>query len=240
MPAVLADPDLVTTETPEQIRTGGPNGGGPRDSDPDRGGWGGGDDDDNGAEHSASQRAPGAGRLAMQLVLVSISVLFLTIAVVYLLRSRTALQWNPVGVPAFLWVSTALILASSWTLEAARRAFRGLQIRPYARWILITFFLGLGFLLSQVLALRQLIARGIYLRHNPHSSLFYVVTGAHGVHLVGGMLALFYLIVRASLVRGDVGAALEGQYTVMSVATMYWHFLDALWVALFLMLLLWR
>jgi cytochrome c oxidase subunit III len=214
---------------------------GPLDFDPGGGGGGGGGgDDDNEAEHARPQNAPGAGRLAMQLVLVSISVLFITIAIVYFLRSRTPIRWEPVGVPGFLWLSTALILASSWTLEAARRAFARLQVSEYAWWVLITFFLGLGFLISQLLSLRQLIAQGIYLRRNPHSSLFYLVTGAHGLHLLGGMIALFYLIVRASLATGDVRAELGRQRTLMSVSTLYWHFLDALWVALFILLFVWR
>lgn len=238
MPAVLADSEPVLINPPEQVRTGGPNGGGPRDLDPDGGGGGGGDDDDH--EPQRAQPEPGAGRLAMQIVLVSISVLFITIAIVYFWRSRTPMRWQPVGVPGFLWLSTALILASSGALETARRAFIRSQANQYARWVLITFFLGLAFLISQLLALRQLIGQGIYLRHNPHSSLFYVVTGAHGVHLLGGMTALFYLMLRASLATGDIRAQLGRQRTLMSVSTLYWHFLDALWVALFALLFLWR
>jgi cytochrome c oxidase subunit III len=232
MPDVLAEPEPVTIELPEEVRTGGPNGGGPRDFDPDgRGGGGGGDDDDNEAERAGSQQASGAGLLAMQIVLVSITALFITIGVVYFVRARTPIRWMPVGVPGFLWLSTALILASSGSLERARRAFGRGQLKQYARWLLITFFLGVGFLISQLLALRQLIEQGIYLRHNPHSSLFYVVTGAHALHLLGGMAALFYLVVRASL-RLDHGR------TFMSVTMLYWHFLDVLWVVLFSLLLI--
>jgi cytochrome c oxidase subunit 3 len=232
MPDVLAEPEPITIELPEEIRTGGPNGGGPRDFDPGgRGGGGGGDDDDSEAERAGSQQVSGTGLLAMQIVLVSITALFITIGVVYFVRARTPIRWMPVGVPGFLWLSTALILASSGSLERARRAFGRSQVNQYARWLLITLFLGVGFLISQLLALRQLIEQGIYLRHNPHSSLFYVVTGAHALHLLGGMAALFYLVVRASL-RLDHGR------TFMSVTTLYWHFLDALWVVLFSLLLI--
>ena len=240
MPAVLADPEPLTIEFPKDVKPGGPSGGGPRDFDRHRGGGGGGDDGDNEAERAGPESAPGAGLLAMRIMLISICTLFVTIAIVYFVRSRTPVSWKPVAVPGFLWVSTALIVASSWSLEGARRAFLHLKINDYARWLLITFFLGFGFLISQLLSLRQLVGQGIYLRHNPHSSLFYVVTGAHGLHLLGGMATLFYLVVRASLGTANVRIELSRQCTVMNVSTLYWHFLDALWVGLFTMLLLWR
>lgn len=240
MPAVLAEPEPFVIERPQEVRPGGPNGGGPRDFDPHGGRGGGGDDDDNEAERAKSQTAPGAGLLAMQVTLISISALFITIAIVYLVRSQTPIRWRPVGVPGFLWLSTTLIVASSWSLESARRSFVRLRVNEYARSLLITFFLGMGFLICQLIALRQLIAQGIYLRYNPHSSLFYVVTGAHGLHLLGGMIALFYLLVRASLATENVRLELGRQRTLMSVSTLYWHFLDALWVGLFGLLLLWR
>ena len=237
MPDVLAEPEPVIVELPEEVRTGGPNGGGPRGFDPGgRGGGGGGDDDDNETERAGLQQVSGTGLLAMQIMLVSITALFITIGVVYFVRARTPIRWMPVGAPGFLWLSTALILASSVSLERARRAFGRGRVNQYARWLLITSFLGVGFLISQLLALRQLIGQGIYLRHNPHSSLLYVVTGAHALHLLGGMAALFYLVVRASL-RLDHGRTFMS-VSFMGVTMLYWHFLDALWVVLFTLLLI--
>jgi cytochrome c oxidase subunit 3 len=98
---------------------------------------------------------------------------------------------------------------------------------------------GLAFLASQVLALRELVTQGIYLRHNPHSSLFYVLTGAHGLHLSGGIAALCYLLLRSSLLRERSGFPLRRQRSRNSVTALYWHFLTVLWVALFVALLLW-
>jgi cytochrome c oxidase subunit III len=71
----------------------------------------------------------------------------------------------------------------------------------------------------------------LLLRHNPHSSLFYVITGSHAAHLLGGLVALAYLLLRA--LRGATHRA-------MAVTALYWHFLAALWVCLFLFLLLWK
>lgn len=235
MPEARADPEPPVLEIVEEPRIGGPGGGGPRDFDP-RGGGGGGDDD----AHSGPPPNPsGAGMLGLQVMLISISTLFVTIAITYFWRSQTPVNWVPVRMPSFLYLSTLVMLISSATLEAARRAFLRFDVDTYGRWILITFFLGLAFLLSQLLALQQLVMRGASLRHNPHSSLFYVVTGAHGLHLLGGMGALFYLVVRSSLRMTDVRAELTRQRGVVSVCTVYWHFLDALWLVLFVVLLAW-
>ena len=238
MPEVLADPEPIIT-TILEVKTGGPHGGGPEDTDPgDRGGGGGDDDHEPGGAEPG--KVPGVGLLAIKIVLASITALFITIAVVYFARSRSPVHWDPVAAPSFLWLSTGLMLTSSWTLENARRSFLRLRINSYGRWLLITFSLGLAFIISQLLALRQLLSEGIYLRHNPHSSLFYVVTGAHALHLIGGMAALFYLLIRSSVAMSDMRLELGRQRTLVRVSTLYWHFLDALWLVLFALLLIWN
>ena len=83
---------------------------------------------------------------------------------------------------------------------------------------------------GQLLAWRQLEHAGVYLSSNPSSSFFYVFTAAHGVHLLGGLVALIAVAVRGPrrLTRG----------TATEVAAVYWHFMDGLWVFLFLLLFL--
>jgi cytochrome c oxidase subunit 3 len=192
------------------VRTGGPNGGGPRDSGPG---------DDGRGEPEREGSVPGLALLGMRLTLLSVTIFFVAAGVAYFARSRTGLNWQRIPAPTMLWVSTALILASSWTLEAARGA-RAL------RWLSATVLLGTAFLASQLFALRQLIEQGAYLARNPHSSMLFLITGAHGLHLLGGMAALYWLI-------------LKRRWTRFPVTALYWHFLDALWLALFLCLLLW-
>jgi cytochrome c oxidase subunit 3 len=233
MPVLLAE--QVAIRRPDDARTGGPNGGGPRDLWP-RGR--GGDGDGDGHEHEG-RHASGLGLLGMQLLLISVTVLFATIALVYYQRAGARANWRPLAPPSLLWLSTTLILASSWTLEAARRAFYRRRVDPYGNWLLITFMLGAGFLISQLLSLRQLLVNGAYLRGNAHSSLFFVITGAHGLHLGGGLLALFYLVVRAALRPAPNSVNFSRQQILLGVTTLYWHFLDVLWLALFAMLLLW-
>ena len=142
--------------------------------------------------------------------------------------------------PSLLWLSTALILISSWTLERARAALRLDNHALYTRWVLRTFYLGLGFLASQAFALQQLVTRGLFMRHNPHSSLFYVITASHGVHLFGGIVALGYLLLRAALHSRQPASSRADIRRIAAVTAIYWHFLDGLWVCLFLLLLLWK
>ena len=182
---------------------------------------------------------PGAGLLAMRFVLVSISALFVTIGIAYFARSRSPINWEHIAVPPLLWLSTAIILASSWTLETACACFQRRNSDRYVLWLEVTAGIGLAFLASQLFALRELIAQGLYLQHNPHSSLFYVVTGIHGIHLLGGIAALCYLLLRASRRPESVLLDYTRQNSRATVTALYWHFLTVLWLALFLGLLLW-
>ncbi|HEV2690230.1 MAG TPA: cytochrome c oxidase subunit 3 [Bryobacteraceae bacterium] len=220
----------------EELKPVGLRGGGlpPSDSDDDRHGGGDGDRDDG-----HSRYVPGAGLLAMRFVLVSITALFVTVGIAYFARSRSPINWQHIAVPPLLWLSTALILTSGWALETARAAFDRRNSDRYVLWLEITAGIGLAFLASQLFALRELVGQGIYLRHNPHSSLFYVVTGAHGIHLLGGIAALCYLLLRASGRPESVFFDFRRQRSRAAVTALYWHFLTVLWLALFLGLLLW-
>lgn len=177
--------------------------------------------------------------LAMRFLLVSITMLFLTIGVAYHERAQSPGHWQHIHVPPLLWLSTGLILASTWTLEIARSAFARRNSVRYAHWLGVTVGIGASFLGSQLFALRELAGQGLYLRNNPHSSLFYVLTGAHGVHLLGGMIALFCLLVTAARRPEVVLFDFRRQSSRTAAAALYWHFLAGIWLCLFVALLFW-
>jgi cytochrome c oxidase subunit 3 len=175
----------------------------------------------------------------MWVALAAIAMMFTALTSAYIVRAASGDDWRPLALPRILWLSTALIIASSFTFEAARRALRRGLDGAYTRWLLLTVLLGLGFLASQLIAWRQLVAQGIYVATNPHSSFFYLLTGAHGVHLIGGILALDFLLFRTW--RKTVGEyAAERRLAAADAVSLYWHFMDGLWVYLFLLLFLWR
>jgi len=175
----------------------------------------------------------------MRFLLVSISALFATIGVAYYERAQSPVHWQHIQVPPLLWLSTGLILASTWTLEIARAAFERKNSLRYAHWLLVTVGMGAAFLASQLFALRELAQQGMYLKANPHSSLFYVLTGAHGLHLLGGMVALVWLLVTAARRPEVVLFDFRRQSGRTATAALYWHFLAGIWLCLFVCLLFW-
>lgn len=174
-----------------------------------------------------SKSPPGLYRAGLAAICGSIFVFFTALVLAYFWRSKAPPYWAHIPLPKALWVSTALILASSVTFEAARRVFRRGMWRLASRLLLITASLGAGFLASQLTAWRQLAERGAYMSQNPHSSFFYLFTGLHGVHLIGGLVALLVVVLGKSKRR-----------ELVDVAGYYWHFLGLLWIALFTVLLL--
>src|SRR5207245_11621729 len=118
-------------------------------------------------------------------------------------------------------VTPAILVPSTAPLELSRRSLtRGLAGR-FAAWLYATLGLGLAFMGGQLAAWHALGARGVYLATNPSSSFFYLLTAAHGVHLLGGIAALFYLSVRARRI-----AVTAEKRTAVAVTAMYWHFME--------------
>ena len=172
----------------------------------------------------------------MRVMLVSITTLFVSLSIAYFARSRTPRFWQPVHVPQLLWVSTALILISSVTLEMARRHFKDRELRRYADWLAATVLLGFAFLASQVLSLRSMINQGVYLRNNPNSAMFFMITGLHAAHLLVGIVMLIVPLVLAKRRPDSMLARFRVMNARNAVASLYWHCLGGLWVALFVVL----
>jgi len=173
-------------------------------------------------------------RIGIWVGMASILMMFTALSSAYIVRAASSSDWQPLAMPRILLLSTAVILVSSGTLETARRKFRDAS-NAYKPWLLLTVLLGLAFLGSQLLAWRQLVRQGVYVASNPHSSFFYLLTAAHGVHLLGGLIALGYLSLRTRATRDNQLAITKAQASADAV-TLYWHFMDFLWIYLFVLL----
>jgi cytochrome c oxidase subunit III len=145
-------------------------------------------------------------------------------------RGMPGSDWMPLHPPSILWLTSAIAIASSVTLVRARRMFKSGEQTSFSRWWTTTALLGVCFLGGQVLAFRQLAEAGVYLNSNPSVSFFYVFTVAHGLHLLGGVIALLWIGYRRSTVIT--------RSTATAVAAMYWHFVTVLWLFLFLFFLI--
>ena len=221
MPTVTTERDIELII--EDIGSGG-GGGRP----PERGGDGG-SDDERGKARPSGKPLSRRYYTAITLAIVSITVFFMALVCVFILR-RHSTDWVPARLPAILWVNTLVLMASSGTLELARRHLEiGEECRFRGLWILTT---GLGFLfvVGQVLAWRQLVSQGIFIGSNAASSFFYIFTGLHGLHLLGGLAALCYVLLR------NFSRARISQSVAAEIVGHYWHFMDGLWVFLLILL----
>lgn len=186
----------------------------------------------------AQRFSPKPYRLTLWILIAAIFMMFAALIATYIMLSSGE-KWSPIAVPRLLWLSTGLIVTSSLTFEAARRSLKTGSDRGYVFWLLLTLLFGLGFLASQVFAWRQLVAQGVYLATNNHSSFFYLLTGVHALHLIGGILALDYLLLRTRRRRAEKSAELKRRAAI-GVVSVYWHFMDGLWILLFLLLFVWK
>lgn len=178
----------------------------------------------------------------MAAALTAIAMLFVAFTTAYLAR-RQEPGWGAVTMPPVLWLTTALLLASSGALEWARRRIAAGDIRGLQRGLTATAWLGGGFLVGQIAAWRSLAAQGAYISANPHSGFFYLLTGAHGAHLLGGLVALGIILWKAyagrygvASLRADSAARHHVTQAGVGVFALYWHFMDLLWLYLFALL----
>jgi len=242
---------MATIVTPVVVEEPEIGGGGPTIVPPPRGDWGDGRPDD----HRDRLRRY---RIGMFFALAAVVMLFVSFTSAYIVRQgigtwsdasvRYVTDWKPISLPPVLWVNTLLLLASSFTLAMARRGLaRKLKFSPQrgaaaqapalisdqrsVPWLGLTVVLGAGFLVGQLLAWVQMRHEGIFVATNPSSSFFYVLTGTHGLHLLGGVVALAYAGL-TSLLRKP----LVTRFLVVDVTAMYWHFMDFLWIYIFALL----
>ncbi len=163
-------------------------------------------------------------RLGMKMFLVAITMMFAALAAIYLVRLPVRADF-PFELPRVCWFSTAVILISSLSMQAALKAARRQQLMHLRRWLALTFALGWLFLMLQLIGWFSL-HQGA--QANLYSGLFYLFTGLHGLHLLGGLVFLAWLLYQA--MRSPAPPA---DLLPIEMGALYWHFLDALWVALF-------
>jgi cytochrome c oxidase subunit III len=166
---------------------------------------------------------------AITLALGGILMFFLALTSSYIVRRGLGNDWKDFALPRIVYVNTLILLASSATLELARKALARGESESFRNLWLLTTGLGMVFVGGQLVAWRQLHAAGVFLATNPSNSFFYVFTAAHGLHLLGGVIALLYVAFRSWRKSRTT------QTIAAEVAAVYWHFLDGLWVFLLLL-----
>jgi len=238
--------DRVEVERKPRLGGGGPG------KIPHRRGFGGGDDGDHGnsGDFRSREQRMRRYRVGMTLCIISVTAVFVLLTMVYVFRMgkgrfdedahRWVRDWIPLTLPYVqLWTNSLILLLSSLTLELARRSmakkeeFAAMGILPPRlgrdmHWLGITVYLGFCFLAGQAVVWKILQAQGAFLASNPSRSLFYILTGTHAVHLVGGLVVLLYAVAGRLL-----ATRFESQRIAVEVTGWYWHYLAFLWFGIF-------
>jgi cytochrome c oxidase subunit 3 len=166
----------------------------------------------------------------MWLFIVSILMLFAAFTSAYLVRKAEG-NWVEFKLPNLFWISTGILMLSSISMQFALSAAKKDQFNALRTSISITFVLGLIFLILQYYGWVQLVEMNVYFVGNPSGSFVYVLSGLHGLHLISGLVVLLVALVAAFKLKINAKAL-----TQIKICSTYWHFLDALWIYLFLFL----
>ena len=161
----------------------------------------------------------------------SILMMFAGLTSAYIVK-RSQASWLMIEIPMMFWYSTATILASSVTVQLALKALKKREMINYRRLLVVTAVLGVLFIVLQIVGFRQFAAQDIRLvgaGSNASYSFLLAISGIHGIHVLGGVVALVVIAIRAlnSSTRSYSSLPLE-------IAATYWHFVDALWIYLFI------
>ena len=170
--------------------------------------------------------------IALLTLLAVVSSFFALILSAYSLRMELG-DWVPMTEPQLLWTNTVMLIVASgvfqWTRNAAVVGQQG-RLQP---GLLITGVLTLGFVLGQFVAWQQLQNSGQLITSNPSNAFFYFLTGAHAVHILGGLYVWARATLKVVLGTGDAAKIRRS----IELCTIYWHFLLLVWLVLFGLLL---
>ena len=162
--------------------------------------------------------------------LASIVMMFAGFTSAYIIKRNLA-NWITFQLPLIFWYSTAVIIISSFSIIRSRNYFRQREMQQYRLWMTVTLILGIAFVIMQYIGFTQLWSSGVTLTRNVSFSFLYIIVGLHALHVVGGIIALLILLIKAYSVK-------RKNYSKVPIDLMntYWHFVDLLWIYLLIFL----
>ncbi len=173
-------------------------------------------------------------------LLLAVGMTFAGLLGAYLMiATNKAAEWKPFDLPFQVWISSALIIASSVTYSLAERAIGAFKYDLGRNWLIATTALGAAFISSQFLVWMALAAKGLYVSGNPYAGFFYILTAAHLVHVAGGIVALGSVLLRNWY---PARTEIEGtrRTEIARSVGWYWHFMGLLWLVLLAFLGFWK
>ena len=168
------------------------------------------------------------------IAMASILMMFAALTSAYIVRQGAG-NWLEYQIPSAFLLSTILILLSSASVHYSLLSYRKGRASGYKLGLLLTLALGVGFVIMQYVGWLQLEEIGVYLNGNPSGSFFYVISGLHAAHVLGGIAALILAVLYAFTLTFKVT---KSRLIGLQLVTHYWHFVDFLWVYLLIFLIL--
>jgi cytochrome c oxidase subunit 3 len=165
-------------------------------------------------------------KIGLGIFLAVVGALFALLISAYLGRMGGA-DWWGIPIPRLLWVNTAALAASSVALQWAKTEAHHDRRDMLNTALAVAFAMAILFVAGQVLAWRQLMSAGYVLADNPSNSFFYMITGLHGLHILGGLFVL-----GRTAIRARISPAARFRLSV-DLCAMYWHFMLVVWLILF-------
>jgi len=167
-------------------------------------------------------------KFTLWIAIASILMMFAGLTSAFIVKSNLV-GWRNIDMPKVFWASTAAIVSSSITIQMALRAFRQRDMRLYRSLILVTLLLGVAFVVLQWFGFKDLWdQQQITWKGTSGAGQFlYVIFGLHALHVIGGVIALLVLFIKAFFGKTKVYSPVSTE-----VAATYWHFVDLLWIYL--------
>jgi cytochrome c oxidase subunit 3 len=173
----------------------------------------------------------------MYAILLAVSMTFAVLSSAYISLVAHPHFWKPITLPRLVWLSTALILAGSYCLYRAVRSLDRAQLAASRRWFSLALIAALAFLASQIGAWYELSRSGLIEAGNQQRSFFMILSATHGVHVLGGLVGLVYLRIRAQKGSSAARFPLPAAGRIISL---FWHFMAGIWIFLLTLLLVWK
>jgi cytochrome c oxidase subunit III len=170
-------------------------------------------------------------KFTMWVAIGSIVMMFAGLTSAYIVK-REQPNWTSFDMPRIFWYSTITMLVSSVAIQVALKSFKDREMGRYRALIVATLALGALFILLQWMGFRQIWNSGVTLKGAGAGQFLYIIFGLHGVHVLGGIVALLLMFIRAFNRKYRSYNAVP-----VEIAATYWHFVDLLWVYLFVFFL---
>lgn len=178
-------------------------------------------------------------KLGLAAFLTVAGSLFALLVSAYFMRMGMA-DWRPLPMPIVLWFSTGLLVLSSLALQTTVAAARRAELDGIRSGLLAAGVSALAFLAGQLLAWRELAEAGYFAASNPAGAFFGLVTAIHGLHMLGGLVALYRTTEKAfAIPMGSTPQAIGALRLSVELCAVYWHFLLLVWLVLFSLLMRW-